>query len=62
MLPFQTESKKRKPRRFSLARLSFAYCANGSLSFVRLFMKKRTEVIHLQNELNGLNGLTLYTV
>jgi hypothetical protein len=48
MLLFQTENEKRKPRLFSLNSLPFAHRANGSLSFVRLFMKKQTEVIRLQ--------------
>jgi hypothetical protein len=32
---------KRKPRRFSLIRLPFAHCRNGSLFFVRLLAKKQ---------------------
>jgi hypothetical protein len=56
MLPFQTEKRKPKPRQFSLIRLPFAHCANGSLSFVSLFIKKQTEDICLLNRLNGLNG------
>ncbi len=43
MLPFQTENRKRKPRRFSLILLPFAHRANGSLSFFFL-TKKQTEV------------------
>jgi hypothetical protein len=35
------EKGKRKPRRFSLIRLSFALRANGSLSFVHLLTKKK---------------------
>ncbi len=34
-----------KPRRFSLIGLLFSHCANRSLSFVRLLMKKQTDVI-----------------
>jgi hypothetical protein len=41
---------KRKPRRFPLFRLQFAHHANGSLSFVRLLIKKQTEVIRLQTD------------
>jgi hypothetical protein len=41
---------KRKPRLFSLIRLPFAHRANGSLPFVRLLMRKQTEVIRLQTE------------
>jgi hypothetical protein len=37
-------NRKRKPRRFSLIRLPFAHCANGSSSFVRLFMKKKPKL------------------
>jgi hypothetical protein len=47
MLPFQTEDEKQKLRRFSLNSLPFAHRANGSLSFVRLFMQKQTEVVRL---------------
>jgi hypothetical protein len=36
------------PRRFFLTRLLFVHHAIGSLIFVRLLMKKQTEVIHLQ--------------
>jgi hypothetical protein len=39
---------KRKPRRFSLIRLPFAYRANGSSSFDCFLTKKQTEVIRLQ--------------
>ncbi len=42
---------KQKPRRFSLIRLTFTHCANGSLSFVCLLTKKRTEVILLRRDL-----------
>ncbi len=48
ILLFQTENGKRKPRRFVLIRCPFVHCANGSLWFFRLFMKKQTEVIRLQ--------------
>jgi hypothetical protein len=41
---------KWKPRHFSLIRLPFAHCTNGSLSFVRLLTKKQTEVIRLQTD------------
>jgi hypothetical protein len=42
-------NEKRKPgRRFSLVRLPLAHRVNRSLSFVHLFDKKQTEVIHLQ--------------
>ncbi len=34
----------------SLICLPFAHRANGSLSFVRLLMKKQTEVIRLQTD------------
>ncbi len=34
----------------SLIRLSFARCANGSLLFVHMLMKKQTEVIRLQTD------------
>jgi hypothetical protein len=40
MLLFQTENGRRKPRLFSLIRLSFAHHADGSLSFSHLFTKK----------------------
>ncbi len=50
MLPFQTDNGKWKPRRFSFSHLSFALRANGSLLFVRLFMKKQMEVIRLQTD------------
>jgi hypothetical protein len=38
------EKLKMEARRFSLLRLPFAHRANGSLSFVRLLMKKLKEV------------------
>jgi hypothetical protein len=41
----ETSNGKRKPRQFSLICLPFAHCANGSLLFVRLLTKKKTEVI-----------------
>ncbi len=41
---------KWKLRRFSLIHLLFAHCENGSLSFVRLLMKKQTEAIRLQTD------------
>ncbi len=41
-------NRKWKPRRFSLIRLPFAHRATGSLSLVRLFPKKQSEVIPLQ--------------
>ncbi len=44
-MEFQTGNEKRKPRRFSLIRLPFGHCANGSLSFVHLLTKKETERI-----------------
>jgi hypothetical protein len=47
MLPFQMENRKRKLGQFYLIHLPFANCANGSLSFVRLFMKKQMEVVCL---------------
>ncbi len=50
MLLFPMENEKRKPRQLSLIRLLFAHCANGSLSFVRLFTKKSTEVNRLQTD------------
>ncbi len=49
ILPFQKE-KDSPPSQFSLIRLPFAHHANGNLSFVHLFTKKQTEVIHLQTE------------
>jgi hypothetical protein len=45
---------KRKPSRFPFIRLPFAHRANGSLSFVRLSMKKQREVIRLQTDLADL--------
>jgi hypothetical protein len=57
MLPFQMENGKRNPRRFSLIRLPF-FCANGSLSFVHLFIdKERNGSCPFANRLNGHNGL-----
>jgi hypothetical protein len=48
-------NRKRKPGDFSYSFcLPFAHRANGSLSFVRLFTKKQTEVIRLQTELTDL--------
>ncbi len=42
-------NRKRKPRQFSLIRLLLTHCANGSLSFVHLLIRKQTQVIiHLQ--------------
>jgi hypothetical protein len=46
-----------QPRQVSLIRLPFAHHADGSLSFVHSFTKKLTEVIHLQNGINRVNGL-----
>jgi hypothetical protein len=43
----ETSDRKRKYRQFSLFHLPFAYRANGSLSFLYLLMKKKTEVIRL---------------
>jgi hypothetical protein len=54
MLSFQKENGKRKPRQFFLIRLPFAHHANGSVSFIRLFTKKQTEVIRLQTDYKGL--------
>jgi hypothetical protein len=45
-LPFF--KRNQKPRRFSLIRLPFARRTNESLSFIRLFTMKQTEVIRLQ--------------
>jgi hypothetical protein len=39
---------KRKPRRFFLILLPLTYRVNGSLSFLRLFTKRQTELIRLQ--------------
>ncbi len=50
MLPFLMENGRQKPRRFSFICLSFAHRSNRSLSFVRLFMKKQTEVIRMQTD------------
>ncbi len=49
-------NRKQKSRQFSLIHLPFAYHTNGSLWFVRFFMKKQTEVIGL----NGLNRFVIY--
>ncbi len=38
----------RKPSGFSFISLPFAHCANGSLSFVRLWTNKQMEVIRLK--------------
>jgi hypothetical protein len=43
-----SETGKRKPRQFSLIRLSFAYRSNGSLSFACFLTKTQTEIIRLQ--------------
>jgi hypothetical protein len=47
---YQAEYGKRKARRFSVIPLPFTHCANGSLSFDPLLMKKQRKVIHLQIE------------
>jgi hypothetical protein len=47
---------KWKTRRFSLISLPFGHRANGSLSFVRLFTMKQTEVIRLQTDLKVLSS------
>ncbi len=60
MLPFQTENRKRSQRRFFLICLPFAHCANRSLSFVHLLIKKQTEVIRLQTGLNELASYDKY--
>jgi hypothetical protein len=49
-LGMETSNRKWKPRQFSLFRLLFATCANGSLLFFGLLTKKQTEVIHLQTD------------
>jgi hypothetical protein len=46
----ETSNGKREARQFSLIRLTFAPHANGSLSIVRLLMKKETEVDRLQTD------------
>ncbi len=38
--------QKKKPRQFSLIHLLFPHCANGSLLFVYLLVRKQMEVIH----------------
>ncbi len=61
MLLFQTENGRRKPRLFSLIRLSFAHHADGSLSFSRLFTKKYSTVsgsYPFANRINELNRLS----
>jgi hypothetical protein len=49
---------KQKPRLFSLNCLPFSHRANRRFSFVGLFTKKQTEVIHSQTEKIELNGLS----
>jgi hypothetical protein len=46
----QTSVFWEKNRQFSLIRLPCVYCADGVLSFVRLFTKKQTEVSRLQTD------------
>ncbi len=41
---------ERKTEAPALIHLTFAHCANGSLSFVRLLRMKQTEVIRFQTE------------
>jgi hypothetical protein len=60
MLPFQTE--KQKPRPFSLICLFFAHCANESLSFVCLFTKKQTEVIHFKRSKQTKRTFYIYGI
>ncbi len=43
-------SNGKQAQAFSLIRLPFAHHANRSLSFVHLFMKKKTEITHLQTD------------
>jgi hypothetical protein len=50
-----TSNRKRKPRQFSLTRLPFSFCANGSLLFVCPFVDKETNVSY--PSANGLNEL-----
>jgi hypothetical protein len=45
---------------FSVIHFPFSHSANESLSFVRLFAKKQTEVTRLQNGPNGLAHLCQY--
>jgi glycyl-tRNA synthetase alpha subunit len=47
MLLFQW---KMEAKAISLIHSSFSHHANGSLSFVRLFTKKETEVLRLQTD------------
>ncbi len=54
MLLFQMKTGKRKLRWFYLTHLPFAHPANGNLSFIRLFVKKRTEVMRLQTDYTDL--------
>jgi hypothetical protein len=54
------ENGKWKPKQFSLIHFPFSHSANESLSFVRLFAKKQTEVTCLQNGPNGLAHLCQY--
>jgi hypothetical protein len=42
--------RKTEAKAIFLNPLTFAHCANGSLSFVRSFTKKEMEVIHLQTD------------
>jgi hypothetical protein len=46
----ETRNRKQKARQFSLIRLPFAHCANGSLSFVCFLTKRQTDVIRLQTD------------
>jgi hypothetical protein len=48
----KTSNGKRKPRRFFLIRLPFAYCANGSLSFVEVTVCKQTKQTKQTKEIN----------
>jgi hypothetical protein len=51
---------KWKHRGFSLIHWPFAHCANGSLLFVRLFLKLQTEVVCLQTDWTDWMDLPTY--
>jgi hypothetical protein len=59
METWRHQTGKRKPRRFSLVRLPFAPCANGSLSFVRFVDEETNGSYPIADGLNGLVHLCL---
>jgi hypothetical protein len=57
-MDMETSNSKQKHRRFSLICLPFPHRANGSLSFIRLLMKKQTLSVCKRTKLTKQTKLT----